>query len=255
MIGKSLLGENVFAFHLGDVKGKQIVLTGGIHAREYISTLFLLKSIMHLKNRKLNGGLWVVPLLNPDGVRLVLDGVGFIKDMKLKSFLIDVNDGQDFSFYKANANGVDLNVNFDARWGKGKSNTKTLGKENFIGYYKNSEVENLNIIEFLKRIHFDAHIAFHSKGEVIYYGFNKRGKRLKIEENFVNKISKLNGYLPVVSKESTGGLSDYVSQQYKKPSVTIELGRDELIHPINEKYLDEIYNKNLSLIENFLSLV
>lgn len=166
-IGKSLLGEEIYCFHLGENVGKQIVVEGGIHAREYISTLFLIEEIKYLLNKKINGGIYIIPILNPDGVRLVLDGDDFIQDEKLKNFLIDVNNGEDFSLWKANANAVDLNVNYDVFWGQGKQNVTKLSSANFIGYYANSEIENINFLNFIKNINFSGSLSFHSKGEVI----------------------------------------------------------------------------------------
>lgn len=244
LIGKSLFGEEICVFHVGEYSGKQIFLSGGIHAREYISSLFLIKEIEYLSNRELSGGIYILPLINPDGVRLVLESTDFIADEKLRRFLIDVNGSENFSLWKANGNAVDLNVNFDAKWGEGKSNWKKLGRENFIGYYPNSEIENINIINFLKETRIDINIAFHSKGEVIYYGFEKSKEQLKKEEEIVKLISSLNGYLAIKSVNSTGGLSDYVAQKYDVPSMTIELGSDFLNHPITERYLDYIFQTN-----------
>lgn len=243
-IGKSLLGESVGSYHIGDYSGRQIILTGGIHAREYISTLFLIEEIKYLSTQEMVGGIYFVPLLNPDGVRLVMDGTKFIADEKLKRFLIDVNGGKTFNLWKANANAVDLNVNFDAKWGEGVRNIQKLARENFIGYYPNSERENLNIISFLKEIDVAAHIAYHSKGEVIYYGFEKSEEALKNERAIVNIVSAHNGYTPIVSRGSTGGLSDYIAQEYDIPSITIELGADYLSHPISEIFLDKIFQQN-----------
>ena len=254
-IGKSLLGEEIYCFHLGENVGKQIVVEGGIHAREYISTLFLIEEIKYLLNKKINGGIYIIPMLNPDGVRLVLDGANFIQDEKLKKFLIDVNNGEDFSLWKANANAVDLNVNYDVFWGQGKQNVTKLSSANFIGYYANSEIENINFLNFIKNVNFSGSLSFHSKGEVIYYGFKLKGERLKKEKHIVKELSKINGYLPAKTKNSTGGLSDYLSYYYKVPAFTIELGSDLLAHPINEKFLPEIFTKNKQIIATFLNLV
>jgi len=38
-VGQSTLGQNILATHIGDYNGTQIIIQGGIHAREYISTL------------------------------------------------------------------------------------------------------------------------------------------------------------------------------------------------------------------------
>lgn len=63
-----------------------------------------------------------VPLVNPDGAMLVkysLDGAEFSS----REFLKRVNNNStDFSKWKANGRAVDLNVNFDADFGKGESN-------------------------------------------------------------------------------------------------------------------------------------
>jgi len=244
LIGKSLFGEEIYVFHVGEYSGKQIFLSGGIHAREYISSLFLIKEIEYLSNRELSGGIYILPLINPDGVRLVLESTDFIADEKLRRFLIDLNGSENFSLWKANGNAVDLNVNFDAKWGEGKNNRKKLGRENFIGYYPNSEIENINIINFLKETKIDLNIAFHSKGEVIYYGFEKSKEQLKKEEKIVKLISSFNGYIPIKSVNSTGGLSDYIAQKYDVPSMTVELGSDFLNHPITERYLNYIFQTN-----------
>ena len=39
--GKSVLGKNILATHIGDYSGTQILIQAGIHAREYITTLLL----------------------------------------------------------------------------------------------------------------------------------------------------------------------------------------------------------------------
>ena len=70
----------------------------------------------------LDGGIYFIPMTNPDGVRLAQEGAGFIRNKELKKNLLQINGGPDFSLWKANINGVDLNTNFDARWGQGKRN-------------------------------------------------------------------------------------------------------------------------------------
>lgn len=247
LIGKSLFGEEIYVFHIGEYGAKQIFISGGIHAREYISSLFLIEEIEYLSNRELSGGVYILPLINPDGIRLVLENANFIDDEKLKRFLIDVNGSENFNLWKANGNAVDLNVNFDAKWGEGKSNRRKLARENFIGYYPNSEIENINVINFLKEVKIDINIAFHSKGEVIYYGFEKSKSKLKEEEKIVKFISSINGYFPIKSINSTGGLSDFVASKYDIPSMTIELGSDFLNHPITEKHLNYIFQTNKDL--------
>lgn len=252
-IGHSLLGEEIICFHVGNYSGKQLLLTAGIHAREYISTLFLLKEIPFLAKKKMNA--YIIPLLNPDGARLVMDGARFVKDRKLRRFLVDVNGGRNFDKWKANLNGVDLNVNFDADWGGGKHNQRKLARENFIGHFPCSEIENINIVNFLNRTKISGSIAFHSKGEVMYYGFKMKGERLKKEQRLGLALAKINGYELVKTKHSSGGLTDYIVSKYGVPSFTVELGSEELTHPIGERFLPEIFELNKNLPTEFFKLL
>jgi len=57
--GKSTLGKNILATHVGSYNGTQILIQGGIHAREYISTLLMIEQARFLHNNNLvtNGGI------------------------------------------------------------------------------------------------------------------------------------------------------------------------------------------------------
>ena len=68
-------------------------------------------------------------------------------------------------------------------------------------------------------------------------------------------ISKQNKYRIIKTKKSTGGLSDYVSDTYRVPSATIELGRNVLTHPIMEDKLSEIFEKNKTIPETALAFL
>ncbi len=75
--GKSVLGKNILATHVGSYDGVQILIQGGIHAREYITALLLVEMARNLHNNDLvkDGGIYFVFLTNPDGAEIVLDGV------------------------------------------------------------------------------------------------------------------------------------------------------------------------------------
>ena len=79
LIGKSLFGEDVVAFHIGNYSGKQILIDGAIHAREYITSLLIVELIKYYSNQEIDGGVYFIPLVNPDGVRLVLDGKDWVE--------------------------------------------------------------------------------------------------------------------------------------------------------------------------------
>ena len=147
--GKSVLGKNILATHLGDYSGTQILIQAGIHAREYITTLLLVEQVRYLHNNDLvkNGGIYFVFLTNPDGAEIVLDGIDTVDCEITRNYLIGANNASlDFSQYKANINLVDLNTNFDAEWGGGAQNVFCPNTENFIGFYPNSERETQSLV-------------------------------------------------------------------------------------------------------------
>lgn len=250
IIGYSLYSRPIYAFYIGDQNGKQILMEGGIHAREYLSTLFLIEEIKFLSEQfslgVFDGGIYVVPLVNPDGVALVLDGIESVECDIQKDVLKLINDGSDdFSLWKANGAGVDINVNFDALWGSGVQNVRCPSSGNFVGFYPESERETNVLINFAESIMFDYSLSWHTKGEVIYYGFETLSPQSLLRDyELALKISKVNGYSVAKTIGSVGGFSDWVSLNYDIPAFTIELGNVNLSHPISIEQLPEVFEKN-----------
>lgn len=250
IIGVSTFSRPIFAFHVGNKTGKQVLMEGGIHAREFLSTLFLIEEIKFLAEEyaknEFDGGFYVVPLVNPDGVGLVLDGLDSVQCETQKEVLKLINNGNnDFSLWKANGVGVDLNVNFNAEWGKGTQNVFCPNYQNFIGFYPESEREVLALINFANSIKFDISLSWHTKGEVIYYGFyTLSSEQIERDYNIAVKFSEVNGYQVIKTNGSVGGFSDWVSLNYQVPAFTIELGNSVLSHPLGEENLQTVFEQN-----------
>jgi len=88
IIGYSTMGLPIYCFHIGNFTGKQILMEGGIHAREYLSTLFLIKETEYLTTQTIeDGGIYIIPCVNPDGIRLVLSGFEGLTCQKQKDIL------------------------------------------------------------------------------------------------------------------------------------------------------------------------
>ena len=246
-IGYSVLGTPIYAFHIGSYNGAQIIVEGAIHAREWISALLVIEMIKYYSAMPPeNGGIYFVPLVNPDGVQLAIDGLGFIEDNNLKQFLLDINNqNTDFSQWKANIRAVDLNVNFDALWGEGQQNVFKPAPANFVGYSPNSEPEVQALIGLSETVNPALTLSFHSKGEVIYYGFEiLTDEQIERDRLIAQEFSKLNGYIPVKTEASTGAYPDWISFNYQVPAFTIEVGNSEIPHPITAEYLPSIFNVN-----------
>ena len=247
-VGKSVLGKNILATHVGEYNGTQIIVQAGIHSREWITSLLLVEQARYLHNNQLvnNGGIYFVFITNPDGVEIALDGIDVVPCEITKNYLISANGGSlDFSKYKANINLVDLNTNFDANWGKGSQNVFCPAPENFVGFYPNSEREVQNLINLTLKNKPLLTISYHSKGNVIYYGFEGESeKNIERDRKIGENLSEITGYPLIFTENSTGGYKDWSINTLKIPAYTIEVGDENLPHPLGIETLPEIYQRN-----------
>ena len=246
--GKSVLGKNILATHVGDYSGPQVLIQGGIHAREYITSLLMVEQARNLYNNDLvkGGGIYFIFLTNPDGAELVLDGLNSVPCNITKQYLTLANNGsENFSQYKANLNLVDLNTNFDANWGGGSQNVTCPSTEDFIGFYPNSEREVNSLIDFTLKNRPLLTISYHTKGNVIFYGFEGQSEQdLNRDREIGSRFSELTGYPLILTENSTGGYKDWCIQKLKIPAYTFEVGDETLPHPLGIETLPEIYSRN-----------
>lgn len=226
VLGFSHFGRPIYYFSVKKTDYPKIIIQYSIHAREYITAALALKQIKNFYNKGKRGHIIFIPIVNPDGVIIALN----------KNPL-----------YKANGRGVDLNVNFDAKWGKGASNVLIAGAENYIGEGPFSESETVALRDFTYLIKPNATISYHSKGEEIYFEFEQDSERYNRDKNLAEKVSLVTGYAIKSTPFSCGGYKDWCIKELKIPALTIEVGCDKLKHPI--KKLGDIYKKNEKVID------
>ena len=240
IIGKSLFGRNLYAVKIGD--GRPVgIAQYAIHGREYITAQLAFE---HYAVGTAKGSFWLLPLLNPDGGLLSQQGLGSVKREKDKERLIELNGGVDFSLWKANGRGVDLNVNFAARWGKGAKNTRVPGGENCIGERPFSEPETKALKAFTEYIKPDYTVSYHTKGEEIYWYFYQSIRACARDKTLALALSNATGYPLCMAKNSVGGYKDWCIQRLGIPAFTIEAGLDEYAHPLGDSALEGILEKN-----------
>ncbi len=226
-IGKSVLGKDIYYFKVSHTDYPVLIVQYAIHAREYITTYLALKQITDFLSSNI-GTVYFIPATNPDGIEISLN--------------VD-------PLYKANARGVDLNVNFDARWGTGQDNVRVAGSANYIGKTPFSEPETVCLRNFTYDIMPNMTISYHSKGEEIYYQFHQDSKSETRYKKIAEKLSGVTGYPVRLTPNSAGGYKDWCIEKLNIPAMTIEVGKDSLSHPILENSLDEIYKKNKKVID------
>lgn len=231
IIGKSVKNKPIFAFHFGKFEKPQVLLTSSTHAREYVSTAVGFEMIKAYNFDEF--GIWFVPVVNPDGVEIVLEG-----NQKM---------------FKANANLVDINVNFDANWGQGEKNVFQPHFENYVGPRPESEIETRTLTNFTRRLRPHLVLNLHTKGEVIYFGDFLKGKNKGKDRQIANMISQYFGFFPIKTSGSFGGFSDWCEMKQNIPSLTIELGNDNLSHPIPLSEANSL-SKKIKNIFNMIKL-
>ena len=155
---------------------------------------------------------------------------------------------QDFSLWKANARGVDLNVNFDAHWGTGAKNVFQAGSENYVGKKPFSEPETIALKNFTKKTNPDYTVSYHTKGEEIYWYFYQSMHTCPRDKSLASALSQSTGYPLAYAKGSAGGYKDWCIQAFNIPSFTIEAGGNGFCHPLGEEAIEDIIEKNANAL-------
>lgn len=242
VIGRSVCGQPIVALHAGG-EGKQLLLQYAIHAREWITALIALE---HAARGVPRGGAWILPISDPDGAALALRGEAFLRALPpgRREFLININNSADFSLWKANADAVDLNVNFDAAWGTGVQNVRFPAPGNYIGPAPFSEPESRALRDFTLAVRPAATVSYHTKGAEIYWEFGQSGEALARDEALALALAAETGYRSRIIAGSAGGYKDWCIRTLGIPAFTIEAGNDALAHPVGEKALPELLGEN-----------
>lgn len=256
IVGESALKQAIPYVFYGNKNGNRMIVQGAIHAREHLTALLVVYLCKYLVKNALpiNGGIYFVPMVNPDGVRLCQEGLGFIDDEAHRKQLADINGGTDFSLWKANANAVDLNVNFDAAFGTGKQNVFAPAPSNYVGEHAFSEPESRALADFTLRLAPLVTLSYHLKGEVIYWDFGQTVNRRR-DEGYAKAVAAYTGYRLVGSEGSAGGYKDWCVQHLGIPSFTVEVGDDSYRHPFPYTQFQTILRQNLDLPRRLLNTV
>lgn len=249
IIGESLFKRKIFAVEkVVDPSLSTAILVASCHAREHITTDLVCKFLDDgLFDEICEFNVSVVLMENPDGVELCCHG---LKSAPLseRDNLIDLNQGSfDFSMWKSNGRGVDINNNFDARFG---TNVHSLSPapSGYAGKFAESEPESKCVADYIKKKNAFLVLCYHSKGEELYYNFFQTEQRLERDKIIAERFAESTGYLIKNPEEkSSGGLKDYCVARLKIPSITMEIGSDSLSHPIQSSALESIFERHKNI--------
>ena len=266
-IGYSVLGRKIPYIKIG-VGKKEVFYNASIHANEWITTPVLMKFIEdYAAQVALDGrlaeysarqiynavSLYVVPMVNPDGVDLVTGGLKTV-DNPYKSAQEIAKSFPNIPFpsgWKANIDGVDLNLQFPAGWQEAKRIKYAQGfnkpaPRDFVGDGPLVAREALAVYNFTLQHNFRLVIAYHTQGKEIYWTF--QNYRPMMAEFIGQQFSRVSGYrlAQVPYNSSFAGYKDWFIQNYNRPGYTIEAGLGQ--NPIPVEQFGEIYADNFGIL-------
>ncbi len=272
-IGHSVMGRPLWGVRIGQGQ-TEVSYNASHHANEWINTPVLLKFLeeyasAYAANRAIGGqnaralynrtSLFMVPLVNPDGVDLVTGAISEGDPYYNQAQALSKNyPAIPFpNGWKANIRGVDLNVNYPAGWENAKEikhrqGFTQPGPRDFVGPGPLSEPESQAMHSFTLAHSFALVLAYHTQGQEIYWKFQNieppRGRQIG------QAFSAASGYALVETpyESSFAGYKDWFILQYTLPGYTIESGIGE--NPLPLSQFDEIYRDNLGILVRGMSL-
>ncbi|MBC8079569.1 MAG: LysM peptidoglycan-binding domain-containing protein [Gorillibacterium sp.] len=254
VIGQSVMGKDLLAAKLG--RGtRRLHVNAAMHANEWITAAVLMKLFedcceAYATGKMLRGrpvgkllettSLWVVPMINPDGVELVQEGIT-PQHPYYAQLLQWNNDSYDFSGWKANIRGVDLNDQFPAHWEEEKERRGVAGPgpRDYPGDAPLTEPEAKALADYTIASNFQMVIALHTQGQEIYYTY--RGLEPPESAQWAERFAQVSFYRPVPNIESDAGYKDWFIQEYRRPGFTIESGLG--VNPLPVSQFPEIYRQ------------
>ncbi|HWR23731.1 MAG TPA: M14 family zinc carboxypeptidase [Feifaniaceae bacterium] len=231
-IGKSVEGRDLTLLQIGKGETK-LLLLGAHHAREYITSTFLMETAdayagtyeAGTENLLDSVTVYIVPMVNPDGVNLVQNGPDAAKDPQAVKAMRMLKDS--YSEWKANINGVDLNRQYPCHWEEKASNTDVPSSEMYKGTAAATEPEVQAVMKLCGENAFAMAASFHTKGEVIYWADSGTEDAIEAAAPIAQSIAEATGYaLMEVSGDPAvygAGFENWFRQEYLRPGFCIEL--------------------------------
>ena len=238
-IGTSVEGRDLILLTLG--KGsKKIVLLGAHHAREYMTSTFLMETVDTYAGTYASGGgfggydikkllddvtVYIVPMVNPDGVNLVQNGPDSAKDPEKVKAMRMLQDG--YEAWKANINGVDLNRQYPCYWEEKASTTDVPSSEMYKGTAPATEPEVQAVMGLCDAQDFVLAVSFHTKGEIIYWADSGTQDAIAAGSQIAETLGEVSGYALMPASEDPAvygaGFENWFRQEYERPAFCIEL--------------------------------
>ena len=264
-----MLGKPIWAFTMGRGK-REVFINSAHHANEWITAPLLLDfleswALAYSSHGTIVGRsaaelysrcrLFAVPMVDPDGVDLVNGAVsreGFARALDIAEEFPDVPFP---SGWKANIEGIDLNLSYPYNWEEAKRIKFAQGwsrpaPRDYVGKEPLEAPEARAVWEFAKAHEFDAALSYHTQGGEIYWRLGS-----EVPEGapgLAEKMARASGYeLAEVPKASANaGFRDWFIAEYGRPGFTVEAGRG--VNPLPLSQYDRLREDNFPLMASFM---
>lgn len=254
-LATTAFGREIEALRIGS-GSRTVLFTAAFHANEWITATVLLQFAQELARAIMEQGelygipgrlfeencqIFLVPMVNPDGVDLVTGGIpkGSVQWCHAQALAENYPDIPFPSGWKANLMGVDLNLQYPAGWLQAREikfsqGYTRPGPRDYVGRAPLSQPESRALAEYTASLNPAVILAFHTQGEAIYWtydGFQPAGSRELGEE-----FARLSGYRLEEPPRESGyaGFNDWFIKTWRRPGFTIEAGLGENPLPIQQ---------------------
>lgn len=270
---KTAGGRSICAVQLG-LGDTKVLLTGGHHANEYITSMLcweLIEGYMEAVERGGSFGgknaaalfenamLYVVPMVNPDGIDLVTGAIT-PDEPEYRAARAIAADYPELPFpsgWKANLRGVDLNLNYPAGWERARQIKASRGygapaPRDYPGERPLDQPETSALAAYTCCIRPELVLAYHTQGSVIYHTYD--GVCLPCADALAQELAAASGYAlePVPPESANAGFKDWFLERFRRPGFTVEAGLGE--NPLPLSQLDEMYVRNAPILAAALAL-
>jgi g-D-glutamyl-meso-diaminopimelate peptidase len=264
--GITAFGRPLLAMTIG-TGARKVLFTAAHHANEWITAYVLLRFAEELAAAITSNGsvygipastlakteITLVPLVNPDGVDLVTGAVapGSVPYALARNLADNYPDIPFPDGWKANLLGVDLNLQYPAKWLRAREikfsqGYTRPGPRDFVGRAPLNQLESRALADLTEEIDPALVLAYHTQGKVIYWQFDDI--EVPGAQALANDFARTSGYaLEQVPEQSAyAGYKDWFIQTFRRPGFTIEVGEGE--NPLPLEQFDEIYRDNLGIL-------
>ena len=266
-LASTAFGRSIYALTIGEGP-RRVLYSAAHHANEWITATVLLKFIEDYAEAIEQGGaiggvdarelsastaIHVVPMVDPDGVDLVT-GVLVPGEEEYERARGIARNYPTIPFpegWKANLNGVDLNLQYPAGWLMAREIKFSQGftgpaPRDYVGRFPLSQIESQALYDYTERIDPAIVIAWHTQGEVIYWQYG--GIEVEGARELAEQFAQLSGYAleDTPYNSSFAGYKDWFIQAFRRPGFTIEVGTGTSPLPLSQ--FDDIYRASLPIL-------